>query len=41
LPMQELMNFDAAKRAEFVKKLHDRARENIEKMTKMYEEDVI
>jgi hypothetical protein len=37
LPMQERMNFDASKRAEFVKKLHDRARANIEKMTKMYE----
>jgi hypothetical protein len=37
LPMQEHMNFDASKRAEFVKKLHDRARANIEKMTKMYE----
>jgi hypothetical protein len=37
LPMQERMNFDASKRAEFVKKLHDRARTNIEKMTKMYE----
>jgi len=32
------MNFDASKRAEFVKKLHDRARENIEKMTKLYEQ---
>ena len=30
------MNFDASKRAEFVKNLHDRARANIEKMTKMY-----
>ena len=36
LPLHECMNFDASKRAEFVKKLHDRARENIEKMTKMY-----
>ena len=41
LPMQKHVNFDVSKRAEFVKKLHDRARENIEKMTKMYEEDVI
>jgi len=37
LPLHECMNFDASKRAEFVKKLHDRARANIEKMTKMYE----
>jgi hypothetical protein len=37
LPMQERMNFDASKRAEFVKKLHDQARANIEKMIKMYE----
>ena len=31
------MNFDASKWAKFVKKLHDRARANIEKMTKIYE----
>ena len=31
------MNFDASKRAEFVKHIHDQARANIEKMTKMYE----
>ena len=37
LPMQELVNFDASKRAEFVKNIHDWARANIEKMTKMYE----
>ena len=37
LPMQERVNFDASKRAEFVKNIHDRARANIEKMTKMYE----
>ena len=37
LPMQERVNFDASKRAEFVKNLHDRARTNIEKMTRMYE----
>ena len=37
LPMQERVNFDASKRAEFVKNLHDRARANIEKMTKIYE----
>ena len=35
--MQECVNFDASKRAEFVKNIHDRARANIEKMTKMYE----
>ena len=28
---------DASKQAEFVKKLHDRAKANIEKMTKLYE----
>ena len=37
LPMQERLNFDASKRAEFVKNIHDRARANIEKMIKMYE----
>ena len=37
LPMQERVNFDASKRAELVKNIHDRARANIEKMTKMYE----
>ena len=37
LPMQERVNFDASKRAEFVKNIHDQARANIEKMTKMYE----
>jgi hypothetical protein len=37
LPMQERVNFDASKRAEFVKTLHERAKSNIEKMTKMYE----
>ena len=35
--MQERVNFDASKWAEFVKNLHDRAKSNIEKMTKMYE----
>jgi hypothetical protein len=35
--MQERVNFDASKRAEFVKTLHERAKYNIEKMTKMYE----
>ena len=35
--MLERVNFDASKRAEFVKKLHDWAKENIEKMTKLYE----
>jgi hypothetical protein len=35
--MQERVNFDASKRAEFIKKLHDRAQANIEKMTKLYE----
>jgi hypothetical protein len=31
------VNFDASKRAEFIKKLHDQARTNIEKMTQLYE----
>ena len=31
------MNFDASKRAEFFKNIHNRDRVNIEKMTKMYE----
>jgi hypothetical protein len=37
LPVQERVNFDASKRAEFIKKLHDQARTNIEKMTEIYE----
>jgi len=37
LPMQNCVNFDASKRVEFVKKLHDRDKANIEKMTKLYE----
>jgi hypothetical protein len=37
LPMQERVNFDASKCAEFIKKLHIRVRANIEKMTKSYE----
>jgi hypothetical protein len=35
--MQERVNFDASKRAEFVKTLHEREKSNIEKMTKMYD----
>jgi hypothetical protein len=35
-PMQKRVNFDTSKRAEFFKKLHERAKINIEKMTKMY-----
>jgi len=31
------VNFDASKQAEFVKTLHDQAKANIEKMTKIYE----
>jgi len=31
------VNFNASKRAEFVKKLHDRAKANIKKTTKLYE----
>jgi hypothetical protein len=34
---RECVNFDSSKRSEFIKKLHDRARANIEKMTKLYE----
>jgi len=37
LPMQEHVNFDTSKRAEFVKNLNDQARGNIKKMTKLYE----
>jgi len=37
LPMQERVNFNASKRAEFVKNIHNRDRVNIEKMTKLYE----
>ncbi|WVZ97655.1 hypothetical protein U9M48_043171 [Paspalum notatum var. saurae] len=33
----EQVNFDASKRAEYVKKIHEQARANINKMTKMYE----
>ena len=35
--MQEYVNFDASKRAEFVKNIHNRDRVNIEKITKLYE----
>jgi hypothetical protein len=35
--MQERVNFDGSKRAEFVKTLHERAKSKNEKMTKMYE----
>jgi hypothetical protein len=37
LPLQEHVNFGASTQAEFVKNLDDRARANIEKMTKLYE----
>ena len=33
------MNFNASKRAEFVKNIHNRDRVNIEKMTKLYEKN--
>ncbi|XP_062224441.1 uncharacterized protein LOC133922957 [Phragmites australis] len=33
----EHVNFDASKRSEVVKKIHEQARDNIEKMTKLYE----
>jgi hypothetical protein len=35
--VQERVNFDASKRAELIKNLHEKARANIEKMTKKYE----
>jgi hypothetical protein len=37
LPVQEQVNFDASKRAKLIKNLHEKARTNIEKMTKKYE----
>jgi hypothetical protein len=37
LPVQERVNFDACKRAELIKNLHEKARANIEKVTKKYE----
>jgi hypothetical protein len=37
LPMQERINLDASKRADLIKKIHEQARTNIEKMTKTYE----
>jgi hypothetical protein len=37
LPVQERVNFDASKRAELIKNLHEKARANIKKMTKKYE----
>ena len=36
LPLQERTSLDASKRADFVKKLHAQAKENIEKMTEQY-----
>ena len=36
LPHQEWTSLDASKRADFVKKLHAQAKENIEKMTEQY-----
>lgn len=36
LPLQERTNLDASKRAEFVKKIHEKTKENIEKMTEQY-----
>ncbi|KAJ0972626.1 hypothetical protein J5N97_020585 [Dioscorea zingiberensis] len=37
LPLQEQVNMDASKRADFVKKIHEKTKENIEKMTRQYE----
>ena len=37
LPLQEQANMDASKRADFVKKIHEKTKENIEKMTRQYE----
>jgi hypothetical protein len=36
LPLQEQTNLDASMRAKFVKKLHEKAKEDIEKMTEQY-----
>ena len=36
LPLHEEVNFDAAKRAKFIKKLHDDTRRNIEKKSAQY-----
>ncbi|XP_073353729.1 uncharacterized protein [Aegilops tauschii subsp. strangulata] len=36
LPLQEQTNLDASKRADFVKKIHEKTKENIEKMTEQY-----
>ena len=33
---RERTNLDASKRAEFVKKIHEKTKENIEKMTEQY-----
>jgi hypothetical protein len=40
LPVQECVNLDASKCADLVKKIHEQARTNIEKMTKTYEKQV-
>jgi hypothetical protein len=37
LPVQEFVKIDASKRADLVKKIHEQATTNIEKMTKTYE----
>jgi hypothetical protein len=37
LPVQECVNIDASKCADLVKKIHEQARTNIEKMTMTYE----
>ena len=37
LPLQEQADMDASKRADFVKKIHEKTKENIEKMTRQYE----
>jgi hypothetical protein len=36
LPLQERTNLDASKCAEFVKKLHEKEKQNMEKMTEQY-----
>ena len=36
LPLQERTNLDASKRAVFMKKIHEKTKENIEKMTEQF-----
>ena len=36
LPLQEQVNMDASQRSEFVKTIHEKAKANIEEMTRLY-----